>query len=221
MSQITETEIVQIEFNTRGQTNNEDWILQRSLRLTSTNFYKICTTRDQEKMALTLLRPQRDLSHVKSIDHGKKYEPVAVELFEAYTGFKTTECGMFVAAGKPFLSASPDRIIQEDACVEVKCPFTAKDQCISPETVEYLYLCDTEGVYKLKPSHSYYYQIQGQLFCANKKKCYFLVYTLSELTIIEIERDEEFIRNMLRKLEEFYNSYFEGALLKKYFYKCC
>lgn len=63
--------------------------------------------------------------------------------YEQLTGTVTQECGMFVSCDLPFLSASPDRVINDDMLLEVKCPYTAKNKAISHVTVpvySYFYL---------------------------------------------------------------------------------
>ena len=54
----------------------------------------------------------------------------------------------------------------------------------------------------------YYYQIQGRLFCTERKLCLFVVYTLEDLLVIEIERNDKFNEIMLEQLVAFYQSHF-------------
>ena len=153
---------LEIEALTRGQSNNKYWLAHRSLRLNSFCFGSICSTTDPEKLVRDLMIT-KDLSRVSAIQHGKKYELHAIKQFKALSNLKVTECGSFVSPEFPFLSSSPDGIINDSICIEVKCPLSAKDQIISRESVNYLY-CEREGMHKLKTNHNYYYQVQGQLY---------------------------------------------------------
>ena len=140
------------------------------------------------------LTTHRDIRS-KAILHGRKYEHVAVEKFEARWGIKTEPCGIFVSQTHPQLAASPDRIVDQDTVLEVKCPYARRAKLISSETVPYLK--ESDGALVLDPNHDYHYQIQGQLFCSDRKLCLFVVYTLRDIAMIRIERDEGFINTML------------------------
>ena len=116
------------------------------------------------------------------------------------------------------MTASPDAYVEEtNQLVEIKCPFSSRNQMITPQTVPYLKIID--GKLTLDPAHDYYFQVQGQLFCCKKNVCSFVVYTFKDLKIICVERDENFISEMIKKLEFFYESYFKSAVLEKFFYR--
>lgn len=153
----------------------------------------------------------------KPILHGRRYEQVAVEKFEAKWGIHTEECGIFVCVDHPQLAASPDRIIDQDTVLEVKCPYANRDTLISAATVPYLK--DKNGELTLDENHNYYFQVQGQLLCTNRKQCVFVVYTFRDIIKIQIERNEEFIQNMVEKLLGFYEIYFRPAFVNKCIYK--
>ncbi|XP_018575090.1 uncharacterized protein LOC108913925 [Anoplophora glabripennis] len=59
---------------------------------------------------------------------------------------------------------------------------------------------------KLKKTHNYYYQVQGQLAITGRVICYFVIYTgdSNDLLIQKIASDKPFIDNMFKKLETFY-----------------
>ena len=44
-------------------------------------------------------------------------------------------CGLFVSFSKPMFAATPDRIIDSETLVEVKCPFSSRDKLLSETTV--------------------------------------------------------------------------------------
>ena len=66
---------------------------------------------------------------------------------------------------------------------------------------------------------NYFYQVQGQLFCAEKKQCMFIVYPFNCMLFFPVERNDNFISNMLEKLNSFYECYFREALLEKRYFK--
>ena len=48
---------------------------------------------------------------MKAINHGKRYEGVAIERYEALSKVLTNECGLFVSIETPYLADSPDRLM--------------------------------------------------------------------------------------------------------------
>lgn len=151
-----------------------------------------------------------------AVEHGIKFEQVAVACFESQCGLKTSAAGLFINLEVPYFAASPDRIIDDNQLVEVKCPFSARDQMITPSTVPYLEMCDQ--VLSLKKNHDYFYQIQGQLLCANRNVCHFVVYTFKDMKVIKIARDDVFIATMKKQLKAFFVKHFRDVYLDKMFY---
>ena len=82
-------------------------------------------------------------------------------MVKQHQDFKVVDAGLFVDHLDPFLGASPDEIAQCVCCgrgvVEVKCPFCFKDDLPEDDN-------NSEGTWKLKTDHSYYYQVQLQLY---------------------------------------------------------
>ncbi len=153
----------------------------------------------------------------RAVSHGRQYEAVAVERFELDNGLITEKCGLFLSKMMPYLAASPDRVVDEDSILEIKCPYSSRNQMISPVTVPYLIQCGDDMT--LDRNHNYYYQVQGQLFCAERRMCYFCVYTLCDCYVAIIHRDDEFIAHMLNTLQHFYANYFRNAVLDKIMYR--
>ena len=120
-----------------------------------------------------------------ALAHGRKYESVAVQKFEQEYQVKTTECGLFVSVVNPFLAATPDRVLDENTILEVKCPYSARDRDVTPASVPYLKHSDDGALY-LDPQHSYYYQVQGQLYYSNRRLCYFVVYSRKSMRVVTI-----------------------------------
>lgn len=88
-------------------------------------------------------------------------------------------CGLFVDKKLTFLAASPDGLIDNNSLIEIKCPASIKDytpqEAFENKKLKFMNLI--EGELKLKTSHDYYYQVQGQLHITDRKYCYFAVWT--------------------------------------------
>lgn len=187
------------------------------MRITASNFGTIAKAtirRDLKSLALGMLTP-KDL-RCPAILHGRKYERRAVKKYEEMMNVNTSECGLFVSHLFPMIGASPDRVVDENTILEIKCPFSSRNQKISPKTVPYL--VENNGKLELKQNHDYYYQVQGQLFCSERNLCDFVVYTFEDIAVISIPRDEAFIDLMLGKLTAFFDEYFSEAVINKNFY---
>lgn len=81
------------------------------------------------------------------------------------------------------------------------------------------FLKEEDGHIFLDNNHDYFYQVQRQLFCTGATSCNFVIYTFKDFKCIHVKRDDIFINNMVKKLQEFYEKYFKSAVLQRLFYK--
>ena len=86
----------------------------------------------------------------------------------------------------PFLGASLDSVVTnvgnlETWGKEIKCPVSELDQSINALKNKKFYLAN--GKIQLKRSHEYFYQIQGQMFCAQLERVDFVVYLRKNLPL--------------------------------------
>lgn len=219
ISYITDSKIKAIEIRTRDQQKNSEWYKERCMRITSSNFGKICnaTSRtDFRNLSEKLLKRQEARS--PALDHGRMYESTALEQYAQSSGNNYSKCGLIICKSHPFLASSPDGLVDNDIVVEVKCPYSARNVLINPVHVPYLREAEHGGL-ELKKNHNYYYQIQGQMLCTGRRRCHFVVFTFKHFVLIEIEKDDEFIDEMLNKLKAFYESHFREAVLRKCFHR--
>lgn len=218
ISHISEDEIKYIESSTTGQSKNKMWKQERCKRLQASNFGRICKATERTNFsnladALTVFKEIK----TPAILHGQKYESIALAKYESEHGRGTRQCGIFVSKSHPFIGASPDAIIDGETVLEIKCPFVVRDQMIHTKTVPFLK--EEDGHIFLDNNHDYFYQIQGQLFCTGATSCNFVIYTFKDFKCIHVKRDDIFINNMVKKLQEFYEKYFKSAVLQRLFYK--
>ena len=208
-----------IELNTRMQSLSPLWRKERQFRITASNFGTICKAtekRDMRKLAHALLHP-KDLDNIPAIRYGREKEAVAVTAMERDYGVKVNPVGLCVNPQWPFLGASPDGVIGDDCLLEVKCPYAARAREITPVSVPYMK--QVNGQLHLDDSHSYYYQVQGQLMITGRPQCIFAVYTEVDMVAIVIPADIPLHRTMQEKLGIFYEEVFKPALLEDFVYK--
>lgn len=130
----------------------------------------------------------------KAMDWGTEHEPQARRFFEFAMGVDVEECGSMAKDERPWLSASPDGIIDKDTLIEIKCP--------NVET--YMrYVAEISNADTLRASKpEYYWQIQCQMYVTDAKKCWFVVYhpLIGEHHVL-IERVQTDIDTMLERAD--------------------
>lgn len=207
----------QIAALTVDQSNSDLWFKERQKRLTASNFGRVCKLLDTTPRANVV----KDLlySTFKGnvyTNYGKENEDNAIRQFEQLTGKKVRKAGLLIGRKFPFLAASPDgSILEENALVEVKCPYKARGSGIEEavNNKEILFATYKGGKLSLKREDKYYYQVQGQLHVTGKQFCYFIVWTPKGLAYEVIERDDLLWEKMLPKLQEFYFNHLLPELL--------
>ncbi|XP_062603648.1 uncharacterized protein LOC134265461 [Saccostrea cucullata] len=213
---VDERKIQQIEESTRGQSKNTKWFEAREWRLTASRFGEVCRAtcrRNTSKLCCSILCSN---IKTKAILHGKNYEKKALKLFENKLGIKTRECGLFVCLDYPYLGASPDAVVDDSAIVEVKCSYSGKNDMVKPGGHFKYLTTDDNGNIALKKSHSYYDQIQGQLYISKREVCYFVVFTLKDLFVQKIHLDKHYCENsLLPKLKVFFEKYYRPFIASK------
>ncbi|XP_014665253.1 PREDICTED: uncharacterized protein LOC106807441 [Priapulus caudatus] len=212
---ITQEKRTEIEHTTRGQTGNAAWFEERCKRLTSSNFGRICKATDKTDFR-KLVRSSTTVTKIKCapIRHGQRCEKIALAKYEETNNVNTRSSGLVVSLTHPYLAASPDAVVDDNLLVEIKCPYVARERSITPVNVPYLVQDSYSDELKLLKQHNY--QVQGQLFCTGATMCDFTVFTFKDMKVIRIMRDDEFIKDMLKCLENFFQSHFRTAVYSLY-----
>lgn len=126
-------EISALERLTVNQIDSTEWLDERRLRLTASSFGTVCNRREDSScgpVVSQLLYAKVDCAATR---YGQAHEADAIKSFETVTGASVTKCGLFVDRQRPWLAASPDGLVGNDAFLEVKCPLSGKD--MTPEEV--------------------------------------------------------------------------------------
>lgn len=227
----------ELEKATKGQSSNRMWKKQRVGRITASNFHEVHTkvksilaskgsTKPQTTTLLAKLTQidfDSELEHVDAIKWGRDNEKKAREEFFRIVSVqhqqpKVSMCGLRAIESAPFLAASSDVIFSCSCCgkfcVELKCPYSARQSSISEgwERVDFLHKVD--GNLKLKTTHKYYTQIQGQMKAYNMSKCFFVVWSPIGLPFIDVvDLDEGHWDEVYRNLLLFFKLYLAKVLL--------
>lgn len=124
-------------------------------------------------------------------EYGTFHEPGAIQDFEMLH-CKTEPAGFFEYGD--WLGATPDRLIGDDAVLEVKCPYGLR-AAVEPE---FKPLMDQEH---------YYAQVQIELLCTDRRRCYFFQWAPHGNLLTMVERDDRWLSDALPRLREFHERY--------------
>jgi putative phage-type endonuclease len=127
-----------------------------------------------------------------AMEWGIEQEGAARAAYEARTGVLVDEVD-FVRHPILEAGASPDGLVGEDGCIEIKCPNTAT-------MLEYI---EDRSV-----PRKYLLQIQWQLACTGRNWCDFVAYDPRlpehlQLLVIRVPRDEEVIKQIAAEVGRF------------------
>jgi hypothetical protein len=192
------------EEQTRHPCHNQLWHDVQKNRLTPSVFKDILSRKsDFEPIAEKLLKPKNITDEMK---FGMQNEHFAVETYCQLTGNSSFLCGFVINPCAPHLGTSPDRkVFDENAApqcglLEIECP------CIEESFTDcpYLKLNATTGVYKLRRSHKYFYQIMGQMALTGMTWCDFFVKCKEDYHLERVYFDKSIWSSMKEGLDKFY-----------------
>ena len=176
--------------------NSPEWFSARCGIPTASNFDKIITAKGEPSKQRTKYLYQLAGERITGIAEetyqnatmlrGIEMEVEARQLYSLITGQDVVEVGFCLAEG---YGASPDGLVAETGCLEVKCPNLATH-------VGYL-------LENTLPT-DYFQQTQGQLLVTERKWVDFMsYYPWLHPLIIRVNRDEDFIKKLKIELEVF------------------
>ena len=128
-----------------------------------------------------------------AMTHGVENEPFARAAYEAKTGNMVDQVGAIDHPRIALSAASPDGLVGDDGCLEIKCPNTATH---------------IETLLGDEPAKKYYDQMQWQMVCANRSWCDFVSFDPRmpahlQLFVKRIERNDEYIDQLEKEVVQF------------------
>lgn len=230
---LDDEQIMNIEKSTRNQSENRNWYIQRAGRITASKFRAVCKT-NKMKPSLSLIKsicyPTKILFCNKATLWGINHEHIAVGdyqrfMSENHDSFQVNEVGFVISKNWPCLGASPDRLVFCECCLggclEIKCPYLLYTNNYT-DINEYVSLKSSclikeNDKVTLKKSHSYYYQVQMQIFVTKLKYCDFVIWSPNIFFKERILPDFEFFENEIQIALTFHAEVIMPELLGKYF----
>ncbi|KAL3196927.1 hypothetical protein MRX96_015008 [Rhipicephalus microplus] len=149
----------------------------------------------------------------------------SVELMETVKRYdrnakKHNDTGLVVLPEQPWLACSPDGLMRYEGntvLVEIKCPARCeKVPIIDKEGKTILEFFDCQArTLTLKKSHSFYTQLQLQLYIMNLSQALFYAWSpVQDDKFLFVDRDMNFLSEVVPKLEFFYFTYLLEELSK-------
>lgn len=138
--------------------------------------------------------------------HGIDTEEEAAAAYADATDCNVFPSGIVINPSCPYLATSPDRRVYDPSemepwgLLEIKCP-------IKDSITEMPYFKCVNGTYKLKKTHSYYYQVMGKMLLSGAQWADFFVYCKQDYHLERIHFDSDFCQEMKLKLDLFYFQY--------------
>ena len=210
-------EITEIELATRGQHLNPNWFYMRKYLLTASKFKIICHSENWTKTSVSLLNVQSCESD--DMDFGQRFEDQARQLFLKMQSYRHRHCsietpGLMLNSNCPFLGASPDGILHCSHCqpstalIEIKC-FSRKKK-FQPSTALVLNkICtrNDDASSCMIASHTYYYQVQGQMAIMGIHKYWLVGYTCKGQPVL-VAFETDFWECKSSRMNDFYRDVF-------------
>ncbi|KAK7929055.1 hypothetical protein WMY93_005450 [Mugilogobius chulae] len=192
-----------IELATREQSNNVEWHRVRAPRITSSRFREVCHVRGCSTAFSLAQRIRRGTAATPAMKRGLALEPVAVAEYCRVKNTNYWPCGFVIHPDAPWLGTSPDGVVFDPlesppfGLLEIKCPNVKS-------YVDCAFLKMQGGVLKVKQSHVYYWQVQGQLLLTGLDWCDFVVLAEDDLLVQRIYKDAEVAKTIKAKSDYFY-----------------
>lgn len=178
---------------------SQAWFEQRKKRITGSTIGAILGVSPFSKAKDVMRRMVRDANDCESeykpniaTDYGTANEPVAILDFTLETGLQVEETGFHVHSDYDWLGASPDGFVGDNAVIEIKCPYGKRNSSDFASIHEQLH---------------YMAQIQYEMFCTGRKKCYFFQWSPEGTMLEVVDFNQSFIDGTLPRLKDFYEQF--------------
>ena len=185
--------------NKTKEQNSDLWFDSRKLRIhvpaSSANKVPKTNKANPQNFVTNHLYPR--FKGYTATHHGKMSEPVAKENFEKKFDMHVQKCGTFINKDEPFLSASPDGVIDHDMLLEIKCPLKSIDELLVNKSYD-LHTENHAIAINKSGRNGYFTQIQMQLHCTRGSLCkYFTWFAKNgDSVCLDVQYDESFVANI-------------------------
>lgn len=123
---------------------------------------------------------------------GHDNEPQAIADSEQFCGKIIAHDFVSCEIDGVLCGASPDGVTELDELVEIKCPYSLREQSVIAADF-------------LESHPEYYAQMQWQMICADKQSCLFVVWTTQGIDFVRVERESDWLDKNMPRIKAFYD----------------
>lgn len=186
----------EVERATRHQAASTLWFEMRFARITASVVYDAARCKTLQGSLVERIMGAQAPFQTEATLRGKKLEPLVLEEVGKIRNIKIQTAGIFLNKNYPMFGASPDGISTE-YCIEIKCP--SKDSSIKTYVVNDII------------QKKFMYQVQMQMFFAQKMKALFCVASpdferSKQVSIYEVAVDKELCEEILEAADTFWKN---------------
>lgn len=126
---------------------------------------------------------------------GHDNEPQAIDDFEVWRAENVLPHDFVSCEIEGVLcGASPDGITKSGELIEIKCPYSLRDQSVVADDF-------------LHAHQEYYEQMQWQMVCADKQDCFFVVWTTQGIDFVRVARETDWLEKNMPRISSFWDLY--------------
>lgn len=219
--QFSNEEIEQAEEMTKNQSQSSQWYNLRKHRITASQCHRVAVLKESTSPTkaikdVLLINPPYQSQEMKE---GLNMEETILTEYcnhmenKGHKGLSVKRCGFFISKEHGFLGASPDGLVNDpsvteaDGLVEVKYIQVKETECLEDALVRKNICKRKNGSLLFNTKHSYFYQVQQQLYVTDRHWCDFVVKGSlgTGLFCERVSFSSEFWKATLVKLEEFFD----------------
>lgn len=232
---VDEKDVDRIEKETVGQSANENWNLHRKIRITASKCHRIATLQatTSPTKAIEEVLHYKQIPQTRAMKEGLSREGAVIAEYIKSKKLDNQNvivqpCGLFISKSHNYLAASPDGLVynadstelNSSGLVEIKIVFLKENETLYQALVrKRIFLPgSTDGHLVINQKHKYHYQVQQQMFVAQKSWVDLVVKGVKDLPdrsivdtdgvfISTVNFNREFWTSVLPKLEAFYNEH--------------
>lgn len=198
-----------LELETREQSASDLWHSSRKIRITASSAKKVPVRAGTNSNKFLCEHMYPTFRGNYATNYGKEKELTACNQLKEQ-GINITHNGTVVSVEEPWLSASPDGTIDSCELLEIKCPVPNKNHhsFIDQLSQKFSDVKVVDGQLELQKtgSRGYYMQVQLGMFCTGLKTARLMIWTPDENVVLNVQFDEMFVREQVKRLRAFYFS---------------
>ena len=225
-----------VERETRLQSHSKLWYTHRAGRVTASCMKAICHTNvsnPSQSLIKSVYYPEAFGFSSKQTSWGCKHERKGRDMYikiikPKHKDHQVKESGFVINPEWPFIGASPDGVIDCSCCgrgvLEIKCPYCHRESSLYTAAAQDPKFClkESNDSLGLDSTHSYYYQIQTQMFVCNVEYSDFYVCTFANddeegIHIERIYKNDKFWAECVLQAEHFFKTCLLPKLLGNWY----